>query len=83
MAKKLSEHEDVKRLVSQLQELKGRKSSSLPNSDSQIKVLGDEIRIMKEKFKQEGLSAKQINEHEDVKKLVAQLKELKQALAGK
>lgn len=81
--KKLSEHEDVKRLVSQLQELKGRKSSSLPNSDSQIKVLGDEIRIMKEKFKQEGLSAKQINEHEDVKKLVAQLKELKQALAGK
>jgi len=48
--------------------------------DGQIKAVGDEIRALKEKLKGEGLSNKQINAHEEVAKLVAQLQELKKQL---
>merc|ERR1712190_130964 len=45
--------------------------------DDQIKKVGDEIRELKEKLKGEGLSGEKVNEHEEVKKLVARLTELK------
>jgi len=45
--------------------------------EAQIKAVGDEIRVLKEKLKGEGLSGKKINDHADVKRLVAQLQELK------
>jgi len=42
-----------------------------------VESVGDEIRALKEKLKSEGLSGKKINDHEEVKRLVAQLQELK------
>merc|ERR1711972_340436 len=45
--------------------------------DVKIKAVGDEIRALKEKLKSDGLSGKKINDHEEVKRLVAQLTELK------
>merc|ERR1719433_1873679 len=44
-----------------------------------VKRLGDEIRTLKESLKQDGLSNKKINNHPDIKKLVAQLKEESEA----
>jgi elongation factor 1-gamma len=48
--------------------------------DAQVKDVGDQIRVLKEKLKGEGLSGKKINEHPEVKSLVAKLTELKAQL---
>lgn len=45
--------------------------------DMQIQALGDEIRVLKEKLKAEGLKGKELNNHESVKSLVGQLQSLK------
>lgn len=45
--------------------------------DAQIKAKGDEIRVLKEKLKGQGMSGKDRNEHEDIIKLVAELSALK------
>jgi len=42
-----------------------------------ITAVGDQIRALKEKLKGEGLSGKKMNEHAEVKALVARLQELK------
>jgi elongation factor 1-gamma len=42
-----------------------------------ITAVGDQIRALKEKLKGEGLSGKKVNEHAEVKALVARLQELK------
>jgi seryl-tRNA synthetase len=49
------------------------------NEDIAAKVLavGDELRILKEKLKGDGLSGKKLNEHPEVKAKVAELQELK------
>jgi hypothetical protein len=46
--------------------------------ETAIKAVGDEIRVLKEKLKAEGLSGKKINDHPDITRLVKQLTELKQ-----
>jgi len=46
-----------------------------------MKAVGDEIRVLKEKLKAEGLSGNKINQHEEIKPLVAKLQELKKQLA--
>eukprot|EP00933_Yihiella_yeosuensis_P076414 TRINITY_DN8615_c0_g1_i3.p1 TRINITY_DN8615_c0_g1~~TRINITY_DN8615_c0_g1_i3.p1 ORF type:complete len:831 (+),score=239.67 TRINITY_DN8615_c0_g1_i3:76-2568(+) len=46
-------------------------------SDDEIKAVGDEIRVLKEKLKAEGMSGKKINDHEQVKALVEKLQALK------
>jgi len=48
-----------------------------PEVEAQIKSVGDEIRVLKEKLKGEGLSGAKINQHEDIKKLVDKLSALK------
>jgi len=48
--------------------------------EAQIKNVGDQIRVLKEKLKGEGLSGKKVNDHADVKALVTQLQELKAKL---
>jgi len=45
--------------------------------DAQIKKVGDDIRVLKEKLKGEGLSGGKINNHEEIKTLVAKLQALK------
>merc|ERR1719446_1381828 len=50
--------------------------------EAAIKAVGDEIRVLKEKLKGEGLSGKKVNEHEEVKKLVTKLQELKAQAAA-
>merc|ERR1712176_930093 len=45
--------------------------------EAQIKSVGDEIRVLKEKLKGEGLSGKKINDNEQIQTLVAKLVELK------
>jgi len=45
--------------------------------DSQITKVGDDIRALKEKLKGEGLSGKKVNDHAEIKELVAKLQELK------
>eukprot|EP00411_Alexandrium_monilatum_P014053 CAMPEP_0175269774 /NCGR_PEP_ID=MMETSP0093-20121207/45034_1 /TAXON_ID=311494 /ORGANISM="Alexandrium monilatum, Strain CCMP3105" /LENGTH=482 /DNA_ID=CAMNT_0016564445 /DNA_START=60 /DNA_END=1508 /DNA_ORIENTATION=+ len=47
------------------------------NLEAQIKAVGDEIRELKAKLKAGGLSGKKVDQDENVKKLVAQLQELK------
>jgi len=47
--------------------------------EAQVKAVGDAIRTLKEKLKAEGLSGKKINDHEEVKGLVAKLQALKTA----
>merc|ERR1712224_1051745 len=49
-----------------------------------VTACGDEIRVMKEKLKGEGLSGKKINEHPEIKALVEKLNKLKagEAVAG-
>merc|ERR1712039_838484 len=91
--KKINDHEQVKSLVAKLNELKSAAPATTPAApaaspspaaapaggdlDAQIKSVGDEIRVLKEKLKGEGLSGKKINDHAEVKRLVAQLQELK------
>lgn len=48
--------------------------------EAQVKSVGDDIRLLKEKLKGEGLSGKKINDHSDVKALVEKLQELKKKL---
>mmetsp|Transcript_11885 Transcript_11885/g.27868 ORF Transcript_11885/g.27868 Transcript_11885/m.27868 type:complete len:388 (-) Transcript_11885:167-1330(-) len=48
--------------------------------EAQVKAVGDQIRALKEKLKAEGLSNKKINEHAEIKMLVAQLQDLKNQL---
>jgi len=103
--KKINDHEEVKKLVAQLQELKSQAPAAgaapapaapaaappaVANGavgggdvEAQITAVGDAIRTLKEKLKGEGLSGKKINDHAEVKRLVAQLQDLKaQAPAG-
>jgi len=97
--KKINEHDEVKKLVAQLNELKsGAAAAPAPAApqptaappaapassaadggdlEAQIKAVGDEIRVLKEKLKGEGLSGKKVNDHAEVKGLVAKLNELK------
>jgi hypothetical protein len=48
--------------------------------EAQVKAVGDDIRVLKEKLKGEGLSGKKINDHAEVKALVSKLQELKAQL---
>mmetsp|Transcript_93708 Transcript_93708/g.264498 ORF Transcript_93708/g.264498 Transcript_93708/m.264498 type:complete len:725 (-) Transcript_93708:109-2283(-) len=50
--------------------------------EAAIKAVGDEIRDLKAKLKSEGMSGKQVNEHADIKQLVAKLTELKAGSAA-
>jgi len=50
--------------------------------DAEVKAVGDQIRELKTKLKGEGLSGKQVDNHEEVKSLVAKLQELKAAAAA-
>jgi hypothetical protein len=52
------------------------------DNEAEVKAVGDEIRTLKEKLKSEGLSGKKVNDHEEVKALVAKLQELKKAGGG-
>jgi len=45
--------------------------------DAQVTALGDEIRLLKEKLKGEGLKGKALNDHPEIKEKVAKLQELK------
>lgn len=49
-----------------------------PVDEAAVKACGDEIRLLKEKLKGEGLSGKKINEHAGVKELVDRLTKLKE-----
>eukprot|EP00443_Scrippsiella_acuminata_P029731 CAMPEP_0115189894 /NCGR_PEP_ID=MMETSP0270-20121206/11748_1 /TAXON_ID=71861 /ORGANISM="Scrippsiella trochoidea, Strain CCMP3099" /LENGTH=395 /DNA_ID=CAMNT_0002603095 /DNA_START=22 /DNA_END=1206 /DNA_ORIENTATION=- len=90
--KKINDHAEVKQLVEKLNALKtaAPAAGAAPAApaapaaapaggdvEAQIKAVGDEIRTLKEKLKGEGLSGKKINDHAEVKRLVAQLQELK------
>jgi glutamyl-tRNA synthetase len=46
--------------------------------EAAVKAVGDEIRVLKDKLKGEGVSGKKINEHADVVALVAKLNKLKE-----
>lgn len=48
--------------------------------EAQVKTVGDELRVLKEKLKGDGLSGKKVNDHTEVKVLVAKLTELKAKL---
>eukprot|EP00811_Abedinium_folium_P017276 NODE_2619_length_2178_cov_9.155534.p1 GENE.NODE_2619_length_2178_cov_9.155534~~NODE_2619_length_2178_cov_9.155534.p1 ORF type:complete len:606 (+),score=229.27 NODE_2619_length_2178_cov_9.155534:69-1886(+) len=88
-----NDNEEVKALVAQLQALKKQAPAPAPAApaaaktdapaalagdvDAQITTVGNEIRALKEKFKGEGLSKKEVNDNEEIKKLVAQLQDLK------
>jgi len=56
-----------------------QKPASAPavDLDAEITKVGDDIRVLKEKLKSEGLSGKNVNDHAEVKGLVAKLQELK------
>jgi len=45
--------------------------------EAAIKAVGDEIRVLKEKLKAEGITGQKLNAHPDVTKLVAKLADLK------
>lgn len=95
--KEINNDAEVKRLVSELQELKkvvpagSATAATAPapapvvappvqdsgDTQAQITAVGDQIRTLKEKLKADGLSGKKVNEHEEVKALVAKLQELK------
>lgn len=64
-------------------EAKAEPAAATPSGDveAEIKAVGDEIRVLKEKLKAEGITGKKLNDHEDVKALVAKLQELKTAAA--
>lgn len=51
--------------------------------EAQVKKVGDEIRDLKAKLKEQGVSGKAIDKTDEVKALVAKLTELKAALAAK
>jgi len=88
--KQINNHPEIKTLVEKITGLKmgmtgaaaapaaSASAAAAPagDLDAQIKAVGDEIRTLKEKLKGEGI--KKVNDHEDVEKLVTQLKELKQ-----
>lgn len=89
-SKNINEHKEIKKLVGKLNELKSQVSEAgaapvatpappQPTEDleGQIKAVGEEVRVLKETLKGEGLSGKKLNEHPEVQKLVAQLQELK------
>merc|ERR1711865_849609 len=50
--------------------------------EAAIKAIGDELRVLKEKLKAEGVSGKKLNVHPDVEALVAKLSEAKKAGGG-
>jgi len=107
--KKLNDHESVKTLVAELQELKNKHKAGAGQQnpapaaatsvaqeavpevapavepavvpaadvDAQLKAVADELRMLKEKLKSEGFTGKKLNDHAEVKVLVAQLLELK------
>merc|ERR1712087_540190 len=90
--KKINTHEEVVKLVAELTALKegatpapaAAKAPAAPaaggDPEAAVKAKGDEIRVLKEKLKGEGLSAKNINAHEGIVKLVTELTELKKSL---
>jgi len=53
-------------------------AASGPVDEAAVKACGDEIRVLKEKLKGEGISGKKINEHPEVVALVAKLAKLKE-----
>eukprot|EP00927_Polykrikos_kofoidii_P060307 TRINITY_DN5531_c0_g1_i1.p1 TRINITY_DN5531_c0_g1~~TRINITY_DN5531_c0_g1_i1.p1 ORF type:complete len:424 (-),score=90.98 TRINITY_DN5531_c0_g1_i1:204-1412(-) len=57
-------------------------ASAGENFDVQVTAVGDQIRLLKEKLKGEGVSGKKVNEHAEVKALVAKLQDLKQRASG-
>lgn len=90
--KQINDHPEIKILVEKLNDLKRGTAGAAPapaasavsasaaasptgDVDAQIKAVGDEIRTLKEKLKGEGI--KKVNDHEDMKRLVTQLTELK------
>jgi len=86
--KKINDHPEVKAAVEKLQALKAGAAAApaaAPAAASggggsvqeQVDALGLEIRALKEKLKGEGLSGKKVNDHADVKAMVAKLTELK------
>jgi len=90
--KKINEHPEVKTLVDKLVALKaGGPAAAAPapaapasggggSVQDQIDAVGNEIRLLKEKLKGEGLSGKKVNDHPEVKEKVAKLQELKAQL---
>merc|ERR1712232_307192 len=55
------------------------KGTALTKGDleAQITSVGDQVRVLKEKLKAEGITGKKLNDHDEVKALVAQLQDLK------
>eukprot|EP00927_Polykrikos_kofoidii_P026195 TRINITY_DN23366_c0_g1_i1.p1 TRINITY_DN23366_c0_g1~~TRINITY_DN23366_c0_g1_i1.p1 ORF type:complete len:562 (-),score=128.32 TRINITY_DN23366_c0_g1_i1:84-1703(-) len=60
----------------------GNQAASAADVEAQIRGVGDEIRNVKQKLRGDGLSAKEINEHADIKALVGKLSDLKSKLGG-
>jgi len=52
------------------------------DAEAQVKAVGDEIRALKDRLKAEGITGQKLNNHEEVKALVAKLAELKAAAAA-
>jgi len=50
--------------------------------EAQIKAVGDDIRVLKEKLKGEGVTGKKLNEHPEIKTLVEKLGGLKAQAEG-
>lgn len=91
--KKLNDHPDVVGLVGKLAELKKggtapaaeKKADPAPKAaaasgatgEARIKEVGDEIRVLKEKLKSEGVTGKKLNSHPEIERLVGVLQQLK------
>lgn len=91
--KKLNDHPDIVALVGKLNALREApasapqaKAAPAPKAagggdvEAQVKAVGDEIRVLKEKLKGQGLTGKKLNEHPELKEMVAKLSELKAQL---
>merc|ERR1719329_20629 len=91
--KKLNDHPEVKALVDKLSALKaggsGKAAAPAPKAaatsttapaaggEDAIKAVGDELRLLKERLKSEGVTGKKLNDHAEVKALVDKLTALK------
>jgi len=53
------------------------KDETGPVDEAAVKAVGDELRVLKEKLKSEGLAGKKLNDHPDVAALVAKMAALK------
>lgn len=83
--KKLNDHPEIIALVRSLATLKQGGSidvgaaAAAPGvpDEAAIKKLGEDIRVLKEKLKAEGITGKKLNEHPEVAALVGKLQEWK------